>query len=141
MNKSASIALCAFGCVLSGAAAGQEIDASAPMVCAAMELFECDAGGVGCRAVTAESINAPRFIRIDTKKGEITSSRRTDPMKVAKPQSAGGKVLYQGVIGLEQSDNHGLAWSLSIDEASGNMVLSAAGDDAAFVIFGACTGA
>ena len=33
----------------------------------------------------------------------------------------------------------GIGWSLSVDEASGSMVLTGSGADVAFVIFGACT--
>jgi hypothetical protein len=126
-------------CGLSAAAGAADFDGSMPLMCASMELFECDAGGEGCRAVTAESIAAPRFLKLDLKKGEITSSRNATPEKMPKPQHVGGRMVLQGIIGEERPDNQGLAWSLAIDETSGNMVLSAAGEDAAFVIFGACT--
>jgi hypothetical protein len=126
-------------CGLSAAAAAADFDGSTPLTCASTEVFECDAGGAGCRAVSADSIAAPRFLKLDLRRGEITTSRNGTPEKMPTPQHAGGRLVMQGVIGEERPDNAGLAWSLAIDETSGNMVLSASGEDAAFVIFGACT--
>ncbi len=44
-----------------------------------------------------------------------------------------GEQLLQGV-------ESGRAWSMAITEATGRMVISVAGDEIAFVVFGACTG-
>jgi hypothetical protein len=139
MNAGARVCAIVATCGLSAAAGAAEFDGSTPLMCASMEAFECDAGGAGCRAVTADSIAAPRFLKLDLRKGEIVSSRNGTPEKLPTPQHAGGRLVLQGVIGEERPDNAGLAWSLAIDETNGNMVLSASGEDAAFVIFGACT--
>jgi hypothetical protein len=139
MIRTARAGLLAVGCCLSATAAAADFDGSTPLVCASMEAFECDAGGVGCRAVTPESIAAPRFVKLDLKKGELISSRRDQPDKLPPVTHAGGRLILQAVIGKERPDNEGLAWTLSINETSGDLVLSAAADEAAFVIFGACT--
>ena len=43
-----------------------DFDGSQPLIFAAIEIFECSAGGA-CELVTAESINLPQFIRINFK--------------------------------------------------------------------------
>jgi hypothetical protein len=139
MNDIARAVLFALGCGLSLGAAAADFDGSTPLVCASMEVFECDAGGVGCRNVPPESIAAPRFLKLDVKKGEIYTTRRDQAEKMPAPQHVGGKLVLQGVIGEERPGNEGLAWTLAIEETSGDMVLTANGEDAAFVIFGACT--
>jgi hypothetical protein len=139
MTNNAKAGLFAAGCCLCVNAIAADFDGSAPLVCASMEVFECDSGGAGCRSVPPESIAAPRFLKLDVKKGEIISTRRDQPEKMPTPQHLGGKLILQGVIGTERPDNEGLAWTLAVEETSGDMVLTANGEDAAFVIFGACT--
>ena len=46
--------------------------------------------------------------------------------------------IVQGVQGVDESVST-LGWSLSIDKASGQIVAAGAGENAGFVIFGACT--
>jgi hypothetical protein len=48
-------------------------------------------------------------------------------------------VVVQGVQGGAEGAANTLAWSVSISHETGQMVLSAAGENAAFVLFGACT--
>jgi len=139
MSQKARAGVVVHGCCMSLTASAGEFDGSTPLVCASMEAFECDAGGAGCRSVTPESIAAPRFLKLDVKKGEIQSTRRDQPEMMPTPQHLGGKLVLQGVIGKERPDNEGLAWTLAVEETSGDMVLTANGEDAAFVIFGACT--
>src|SRR6185503_4771886 len=124
MNARARGGVVILACGLSAAAGAADFDGSTPLTCASMEAFECDAGGAGCRAVTADSIAAPRFLKLDLRRGEITTSRTGTPEKMPTPQHAGGRLVMQGVIGEERPDNAGLAWSLAIDETNGNMVLS-----------------
>jgi len=42
-----------------------------------------------------------------------------------------------GLLILQGTEN-GKAWSMSVNEESGKAVLSAVGEDVAFVVFGAC---
>lgn len=43
-----------------------------------------------------------------------------------------GAMIVEGI-------RDGLAWSMTIDQISGKMVLTASGDAVGFVVFGACT--
>jgi hypothetical protein len=49
-------------------------------------------------------------------------------------ESLNGKLMLQGV-GVES----GLGWTFAVDAETGRSVVSAPGDEVAFIIFGACT--
>ena len=49
-----------------------------------------------------------------------------------------GKLILQGADDGVEGVRDGLAWSIAIGEDTGEMVMSASGDDVAFVVFGAC---
>ena len=50
-----------------------------------------------------------------------------------------GKLILQGADDGVEDVRDGMAWSMSISEDTGKMVLSASGDGFAMVVFGACT--
>ena len=50
-----------------------------------------------------------------------------------------GMVILQGAEDGIEGVRDGLGWSMAIAEETGKMVLTASGDAAAFVMFGACT--
>jgi len=124
-----------------GLASAADFDGSKPMLCAAVNLQECVPGG-GCESVTPESINAPEFLRIDGKKKTITAvvPNETRPAtKILSSTKTDDKLILQGADeGLEGVRDDGLAWSVAIDLETGKMVLSASGEEVAFVIFGSC---
>lgn len=108
-------------------------DGSRPLICAVSETFECEPG-VECRQGTAESVNFPHFIKISFTEKIISSMPGKDPIRTTKIQSvahANGNVVLQGV----QSSK---SWSMIVSETSGKITVSAADDQAGFVIFGAC---
>ena len=84
MNKFKLMGLLLLGIWLApyGAVAG-DFDGSQPLLCASMDIIECDAGAE-CFRVTAQSINAPQFLRIDFKKKSIRATRAS----TAIPQRA-----------------------------------------------------
>ena len=49
------------------------------------------------------------------------------------------KLFLQGADDGVEGVRDGLAWSMSISQDSGRMVITAAGGNEAFVVFGACT--
>jgi hypothetical protein len=110
-----------------------DFDGSKSLICALKDDFECIPDS--CERVTSESINLPQFIRLDFKDKKVSTVRegvqvRTTPLERLDRQ---GGNLYLG--GLEM----GLGWSMVISEANGKMVLTMAGDQVGFMIFGACT--
>ena len=125
---------------LAAVPAAAEIDGKTPLICAAVEIQECDPG-MGCKAVTPDQAGIPRFFHIDFDKQQISRDRSGNSVTspIERSEIVDGRLVLQGAEdGLEEVRD-GIGWSLSIDQARGGMVLTASGDNVAFVIFGDCT--
>ena len=125
--------------VFSVTAVAADFDGSEPLMCSFGQVVECDAGS-SCRAVTNESVDAPDFVKLDFRRNEVVSvtageESSADDMSVVDTTT---HLVVQGVQGVSEGVST-LGWSLSIDEANGKMVAAGAGENAGFVIFGACT--
>jgi hypothetical protein len=127
------VGLLFFLCVSAQPALAADFDGSKPLVCAMITAFECGPDS-GCESGTPESNGLSRFLRIDFDKKEIctTKSAEEQTSSIEKTERAGGLVLLSGT-------KNGRGWNLSITEATGYLVLTVAGDQVAFVVFGACT--
>ena len=110
-----------------------DFDGSKPLVCAMIEAFECGPD-TGCESGTPESNGLARFLRVDVGKKEVRTTRESQERtsKIEKVDHADGVLLLSGT-------QSGRGWNLTINESTGYMVLSVAGDQVAFVVFGACT--
>jgi hypothetical protein len=111
-----------------------DFDGSQPLIFAAIEIFECAAGGA-CERVTAESINLPQFLRINFKEKTISGTRGSGEVLITKildMERFDGKLILQGM-------ENGRGWSMVIAEATGKVALTASDDEVGFVAFGACT--
>ena len=131
--KRAVAALCLSIASLPAAAAG--FDGSQPLICAALETFACGPGNE-CLKGTAETINAPQFIRLDFSTQTAHATRPGGEERTSEIRSLTqdkGELILQGV-------QEGLGWSMAITQENGKMALTASGDRVAFVLFGACTG-
>ncbi len=118
----------------SSAANAEGFDGSQPLICASMEAYDCGPGE-DCLKGTAESIDAPLFMRLDFEHKLARATRANGEERPAKIESLTqeeGKLILQGV-------QLGLGWSMTIAQENGAMTLTAAGDRMAFVVFGACT--
>ncbi len=117
------------------------VDGSEAVICAAVEIMEC-VPDEECQRVSARDAGIPRFLQIDFAGQQIT---RTKPSgdeiasQIERSEVVDGRLILQGAEDGFESVRDGIGWSLSIDETSGNMVLTGSGADVAFVIFGACT--
>ena len=134
MNKLKIIGLSLALSIMAFGAAADDFDGSRPLLCASLEAHDCGAGG-DCLRGTAESIDAPRFIRLDFEQKVARAKRpdgeeRTTTIDIVRNDQ--GKLILQGA-------QRGLGWSMSITQESGEMALTAAGDRVVYVIFGACT--
>jgi len=117
-----------------------DFDGSRPLLLAVSSAMECTPND-GCRPVTPEGMDLPRFLKIDFAKKTISAARQAS----AKPASAiermelvDGKLILQGAEDGYQSVRDGLGWTIAIAEDSGRVVMTASGDQVAFVVFGAC---
>ncbi len=138
MKPANPIVLAIVGCVFAASVAVADFDGSEPLVCSFGQVKECD-HGTACRDVAHESVDAPDFVKLNFKKKELvstTAGNDSGPEKMTVTDLSTFLVV-QGV----QGSGHGnsLAWSISIDQSSGEMVAAGAGEKAAFVIYGACT--
>jgi hypothetical protein len=139
MNSITRKMLAATAGLVCATAASAEFDGSEPLMCSLGQIIECDYG-FECHAVTNESIDAPDFIRLDFRKEQfsaITAGVATEPDDIDSVEDLDNHLIVQGVQGSRPTDP--LGWSLSINQTTGRMTLTASGDDAGFVAFGACT--
>ncbi len=116
-----------------------DTDISKELTCAAVKVFECTADN-GCQEVTANAIDMPQMFRFDLKAktvtGIINGKKRTT--KIEYSENIDGKLMLYGAEDGQETSKDGVAWNGVIDEMSGSLVVSASGDNIAFVIFGAC---
>jgi hypothetical protein len=127
--------------VLAVVASAADFDGSEALICSFARVIECDAGA-DCRSVTNESVDAPDFVKLDFKKKTVTAIFNGvdgSPGDLETIVNLANYLVVQGVQGGAEGSADSLAWSASIDHASGLIVVSGSGEKAAFVIFGACT--
>jgi hypothetical protein len=95
----------------------------------------------GCRAVTIESLDLPRFLKIDLNKKTIDPVSESDTRPgsvIERMERVDGKLILQGAEDGYASVRDGLGWTIAIAEGTGKVVMTASGDQVAFVVFGAC---
>jgi hypothetical protein len=111
---------------------GGEMDGSTPATCAIMETFQF-APGLETLRGDAETIGLPYFFQIDFQGKRILAVRegREETTKIERVMRQDGMWILQGV------ELRG--WTMTVSEATGKMVLSAAGEAEGFVLLGACT--
>jgi len=117
------------------------VDGSEPVICSSVDVVECVPGG-SCQRVAAESAGMPRFIRIDFAAKQITQVHPVGEdvtSEIERSENVDGRLVLQGAEDGFEEVRDGIGWSLSIDQESGNMVLTGSGAEVAFAIFGACT--
>ena len=117
------------------------VDGSEPVICAAVEIMEC-VPDEACQRVSARDAGIPRFLQIDFAGQQITRAKPSGDditSQIERSEVVDGRLILQGAEDGVEGVRDGIGWSLSIDETSGDMVLTGSGADVAFVIFGACT--
>ena len=117
-------------------------DGEKDLLCAPQKAIECSAER-NCEQVSATSIDLPNFFMIDFSEKEITAISDSDSKRTSKINSLmvflDGKLFLQGADDGVEDVRDGLAWSMSITQDTGRFVISASGENEAFVVFGACT--
>ena len=116
-------------------------DGSRNLLCAPQVAIECGPDGT-CEQAMAASVNLPSFFQVDFSKKELTSIGELENKRTSKIKSMeflDNKLFLQGADDGIKNVRYGLAWSMSISQDTGRLVISAAGGNEAFVVFGACT--
>jgi len=127
--------------VLSTNLHAENFDGSKNLFCSVKEAIECYPAS-RCNEVANDVLNLPNFINIDFKKKLITgklTNGEEHRSKIERIEHVDGKITLAGAEEDLKEQPDGVAWNMSINKSKGNFTISAAGDDVAFVVFGACT--
>ena len=128
-------------CFLAPAPSAEETTVTGPLLCATTRVIECSESG-GCAEISLKDVNMPRFFTVDLAKNEIRTIGMQNSGKVSRierQETIDGKLILQGAEDGIEGVRDGVGWTLSISEDSGGFVLSACGDQVAFIAFGAST--
>ena len=141
MSKLIRVGLIFWGvCVVPFSAVAGDFDGSRPLLFSVIKVFECTPEG-GCTEVTAGSIALPQFLRIDLEKKTITPAATGDQKpgsEIKRMEIIDGKLILQGAEDGVENVKDGLGWTMAVSEDTGTVVLTASGEQVAFVVFGAC---
>jgi hypothetical protein len=111
----------------------QETEDLKPMICAAIEIYDCGFGE-DCTRGSAIDINLPIFLSIDFEKKMITGTNEDGSVRtteIQRMERLAGGIIIQGV-------QDGLGFSLSYNTSTRKITGAVSGDQVGFVIFGAC---
>ncbi len=104
-----------------------------PMVCAAIETYDCGFGE-NCKRGSASDIDLPIFLGIDFEKKIITGTMDDGSVRateIQRMERLAGGIIIQGV-------QDGLGFSLSYNTATRKITGAVSGDQVGFALFGAC---
>jgi hypothetical protein len=128
------------GIILAASAVGAgDFDGIRPLLIAVNRVMECIPADA-CREVTPASVQLPQFLRIDFAKKAILPARAGDKYPsstIERREVVDGKLILQGAEDGYDKMRDGLGWTMSISTESGQVVLTASGDQVVFVVFGA----
>ena len=112
-----------------------DFDGSRPLLFSVISVMECTPDN-GCRSVTIESVDIPRFLKIDLDKktiGPVSESAAKPGSTIERVERVDGKLILQGAEDGYDSVRDGLGWTIAIAEGTGRVVMTASGDQVAFL--------
>jgi len=115
-----------------------DFDGSKPLLISVIRVVECTPEGT-CREVTPASIELPQFLKIDFTNKTIRPAAADDDTPatpIERQEVVDGKLILQGAEDGYDKIRDGLGWTMAISEATGQVVLTASGEQVAFVVFG-----
>jgi len=112
-----------------GPASAGDFDGSKLLICAPVEAIDC-APGEMCKKGAPADVGVPAFIRIDIAKMVVIGPKRTTP--IVSIEKSEQQILLQGT-------ELGSAWTLALDQVSGELSGSLVNREEVFVLFGSCT--
>ena len=140
MKKITWVTILLVGALVAVSTAGAgDFDGTRPLLVSVIRVIECTPDGA-CREVSPESVELPRFIKIDfTNKtiGPATSGDEAPATPIERQEIVDGKLILQGAEDGYEKVRDGLGWTMAISEETGQVVMTASGDEVAFVVFGA----
>lgn len=133
--------ICAFfSSVIAVSIAGAgDFDGTRPLLISVIRVVECTPDAA-CREVTPASVELPQFLKIDFANktiGPAAADDETPATAIERQEVVDGKLILQGAEDGYQKMRDGLGWTIAISDGNGQVVLTASGDQVAFVVFGA----
>jgi hypothetical protein len=122
------------------AAHAADFDGSKPLLCSVINIMECTESD-GCQKTTIENTGMPQFLKVDPAKKVVTPATPIDgrkPTQIERMERVEGKLILQGAEEGIENVRDGLGWTAAISETTGKFILTASGEEVAFVVFGAC---
>lgn len=140
MKKNSSIIGLLIWSLITVAAAGAgDFDGSRPLLISVNRVIECTPDG-DCREVSLVSIDFPQFLKVDfTAKTIRSAGAETEKpgTTIERQEVVDGKLILQGAEDGYEKVRDGLGWTIAISQETGQVVLTASGEQVAFVVFGA----
>ena len=133
MKRKIATALSMF-CILPGVLLGDDISGARNILCSVLHSDVCLPDD-GCATVEPYSLNIPQFIQLDARSGKLSTTPSSGENRETTADSVSrsdGQLILQGV-------ELGRAFSLFIDEASGNATFASAANGVSLNVFAACT--
>jgi hypothetical protein len=134
MKRSIVIPFALASLALAAPAFADDLTNADRFLCSAATVAACCDDGQ-CASGTPNELNVPQFIEVDVKGRSISSTKasgRERKSVVDNLRRENGQILLQGM------ENH-RAYSILIDEKSGEMAASVASAGCGINVFGACT--
>ena len=124
-----SVVILSTAFLVAGLASAGDFDGSKILICAPVEAIDCAPGEI-CRKGAPADVGLPAFIRIDIAKMVMIGPKRTAP--IVSIERSEKQILLQGT-------ELGFAWTIALDQNSGEMSGSLVNREEVFVFFGSCT--
>jgi hypothetical protein len=134
MKRRLRASVSVFAVFLTGPALAAPFDGSQALICATVEMQAC-APGNSCEAQSADDIDAPRFLNVSVADKKITGKR----ISGAPVDATIEVVRHSHDMMFLQGSQEAFAWTMTIGEVDGKMVLTLADNEDGIVVFGACT--
>ena len=106
-----------------------DFDGSRLLICAPVEVKDCEAGS-HCVAATPADVGTPSFVRIDFDRQLLVGPKSESPIRVYEKTDQ--QILMMG-------SEQGFGWTVVLDQQSGEISATIADRNGAFVLFGSCT--
>lgn len=115
-------------------ALADDLSGAERFLCSTLRATACTADGY-CEPLSPAALNIPQFVQVDLPGRKISTTpasgeNRTSPLQAVHREA--GQIVLQGY-------EAGRAFSLLIDEASGEASFASAADSRGVVVFAACT--
>lgn len=116
-----------------------DFDGTKPLLISVVRVIECVPDG-GCSEKSPAEIEIPQFLKVDFANKIILPAPATQEANgtvIERQEVVDGKLILQGAEDGYEKMRDGLGWTIAISVETGQVVLTASGEQVAFVVFGA----